>query len=283
LAGVHYNTTNTSWVSGAWSHLPAVEVAAIIFVFFLGGFGFITFWCDQWLITTIFALVLIISTLFTYAVAIFGLVAGSIQDTTTYIGCNSPYQGVIQLWQTIDNYLVFVDSQFCQPNCPCMFNNPQSYANNASVAPFYDQWSKGGQAIQFQNCSTTIQTNTFNTYLNTVPTNGTPIVNQMLFHNYWGTIETRFNCTGWCTTGYPLSSTQNMIMYKYLFSDIGRGVPTNLGCLASIANWLPPLLAGFGAVALVAALVQTFVVFMAFSLCCAHQKGKEEKINEGRT
>ena len=49
-----------------------------------------------------------------------------------------------------------------------------------------------------------------------------------------------------------------------------------LGCLASVYNWLPPLLAGFGAVALVVAIIQTIVILMACSLCCAHQRPKEE-------
>jgi hypothetical protein len=42
--------------------------------------------------------------------------------------------------------------------------------------------------------------------------------------------------------------------------------------MASITDWLPSLLSAYGAIALVLAILQAILFFMAISLCCAHSK-----------
>lgn len=56
-----------------------------------------------------------------------------------------------------------------------------------------------------------------------------------------------------------------------------------MGCLASIMNWLPPLLTGFGSVALVIAVLEMIAFLMAISLCCAKDKSSNDaKVHESK-
>lgn len=50
LGGVNFNLTNTNFAEG-WKSLSAVQIASIIYVFFVCGLGIFTFWCDQWCLT----------------------------------------------------------------------------------------------------------------------------------------------------------------------------------------------------------------------------------------
>jgi hypothetical protein len=57
-------------------------------------------------------------------------------------------------------------------------------------------------------------------------------------------------------------------IYKLIF----RGIPENIGCLKSIISWLPPILNGFGAIAIVVTVLEAVVFVLAISLCCSKEK-----------
>ena len=50
---------------------------------------------------------------------------------------------------------------------------------------------------------------------------------------------------------------QEKTMYKYVFSDINRGVVTNLGCLHQIVNWIPVYVGWFAGCIVCGAFLQT--------------------------
>jgi hypothetical protein len=168
---------------------------------------------------------LFISVIFTYAIAIFTLVAGSIKYWDESIGCNSKYIGVLYAWAAVDTYLVSVDQTLCSPECPCYMNTTTSlkYLSNTTATPYYSHWTKNTDntsAIRFENCSATSKANVWNTYKNTnAYSNWT--LDQDLFAQYWSNVERKFSCNGFCSTSYwnPKTKT-NMKMLKYLFSDI---------------------------------------------------------------
>lgn len=164
--------------------------------------------------------------LFTFAIAIFGLVGGSVTKVNAYIGCNSSYSGLLAAWQTVDSYLTQVDSTLCSSSCPCYFSNPVPYVTNTTIAPYYAQWTTTGVAgtgaTKFQDCSTVAQQTAYNTYSSSNTGNSSDyLVKQDTFASYFKVLEQRFNCTGFCTTSYTNQYTgSKMVMYKYLFSDI---------------------------------------------------------------
>jgi hypothetical protein len=53
LAGVNYKWIVTDYKENGITSLAAVEVAAILYVFFVCGFGFLCFWCDNIILTII--------------------------------------------------------------------------------------------------------------------------------------------------------------------------------------------------------------------------------------
>lgn len=218
---------------------------------------------------------MMISLLFTFSIAIFGLVAGSVTQIDNYVGCQTNVTGIIETWANIDTYLLEVDSSFCSDNCPCGFSNPGRYTGNATVAPYFDTWNSTGYATAFQNCSVAVQQEAARRYAATPGGTNNPIDTKS-FAGYWAVLEEKFDCSGWCQTSYINPYTNaNSQMFKYMFSSINRGPPEYLGCLNRIIDWLPPILVSFGAIALVISIFQAIVWFMAVSLCCAHQNKKD--------
>lgn len=162
-----------------------------------------------------------ISTLFTFAIAIFALVAGSVSKVDKAIGCGSEYTGVLKIYDGVDAYMQEIDTTFCSNSCPCQFTNNTGYVNNATIVGYYNQWSKSTPgATRFQNCSDIVKNNTYAAFQQRV--NDTTF-DSNLFYDYFEQIETKFNCTGLCQTTYNnrLTNTQ-MQMYKYLFTDVNR-------------------------------------------------------------
>ena len=44
------------------------------------------------------------------------------------------------------------------------------------------------------------------------------------FMTFWGRIEKKFDCNGWCESSYTGEDGKYHIMTKYLFSDVNKGV-----------------------------------------------------------
>lgn len=163
-----------------------------------------------------------ISLLFTLAIAIFGLVAGSVETFEKYVGCQTKYTGVLEVWNKVDNYLAFVDTAVCSSDCPCKITNTTGYMSNSSISVYYNQWTKSPNgAINYQNCTQAVQSQVSTKYNST--TGGTNPIDQAAFATLFNNIETSFNCNGFCQTTYtPQGSTTAVTMYKYLFSDLSK-------------------------------------------------------------
>jgi hypothetical protein len=159
--------------------------------------------------------------LFTFAVAIFGLISGSVAKLDDLIGCNTNYTGILSAWNHIDKYLITADDNFCSSACPCSITNITGFTNNMSILTNYTLWDKTGTATAFQNCSSTVKETATAAYNEAA--NDTTSFNDTSFMKYFGTIEEKFNCSGFCTTSYQTNGgLTTKTMYKYLFTDINR-------------------------------------------------------------
>ena len=143
----------------------------------------------------------------------------------TYFGCNGKFNGVLEMWQGVDAYFQRVDQALCSPYCPCAISNTNAYTSNSTVIDFYNSWTKFPTGtVNFQNCSSQVQVNT---YRQAVLDDGLfdPKKNfeSDKFARYMSNVENDFLCTGWCNVTYFDSSVnKNIMMYKYLFSDVNR-------------------------------------------------------------
>ena len=172
---------------------------------------------------------ILVSAVFTGAIAIFGLVGGSVGKLESYLGCATPYTGVLDAWNNIDNYLQEVDQSFCGQNCICQITTPAVFSTSTvgTVAQSYNNDWLSSQSVTdataFTNCTSNgIQTSTLSK-------SGMPSsdFSQTLFATYWGAIENKFKCTGFCKLNYtrPNGVAGSPLTYninKYLFSNINK-------------------------------------------------------------
>jgi hypothetical protein len=77
LAGLMFQFTAPDFKNWAWSSLSALEIAAIAYVFFCSFLGFAAFASPRVGILTAYIVFTVLSLLFTIAVSIFALIAGS--------------------------------------------------------------------------------------------------------------------------------------------------------------------------------------------------------------
>jgi hypothetical protein len=149
-----------------------------------------------------------------------------------------------------------VDQALCSNECPCYFTNSTGFIANPNINPVYNSWSKSNIPpgnVAFQNCSGQVQLRAYreaaagDAYFDPEKT-----FSQEKFATYMANVENDFQCAGWCNVTYVNPTTsKNMVMYKYLFTNINKGPVSNMGCLDSIILWLPPYLMAFGSVTMV--------------------------------
>lgn len=224
--------------------------------------------------------------LFALAIAIFGLVSSAVGVAADYVGCDTKYKGLLDFWTNFDQLFIYIDLGLCSTDCPCAFssNAMNLFSSNATVKPYFDQWTQSGQAISFNNCDTikTVIIDAFHSY-DQANGNHSGTIDIDKFGKYWDFVETKFNCTGWCKDYYDFTGTLNGqavtnykgAFFKYLESDINRGIVENMGCLKSIMDWLPPIIQAYGIVGLIAAII-SFVtwVFGCMLICNCYKSDK---------
>jgi len=265
----------------SWSALSGCLLAAALFAIVVGILGLIAFFKPKVAILTIFAILCFLSFLFTLAIAIFAIVAGSTNLINPYFGCNAKMNGIMEIWRGMDSYLINADRYLCSSACPCYITNAGMFTNNSTVLPFYNNWVKTtnpGGAVRFQDCPTNVKLAVYNAAL------ADPFFNpqgDFVADKFWGYMakwEEDFQCAGFCANNYLIPGTLNrQFIYKYMFTDINRGVPMYSGCVGRVLDWLPPLLLAFGAVGIVLAFFQLLALLAALALCKAKRGRSDHK------
>ena len=280
-----------TWTNNGWKALGATELAAIILVFIVVSMGFIALAISSACCLITLMIFLLLSFLFTLAIAIFVFIGTQVRYWNEYVGCNTQYKGFLKAWGSVDIYLQSVDELFCSYRCPCYFNRTTSYKfiMNTTAAPYYNQWVKYDlklKPIRFQQCNDTEIAEAYNNYLMRNAYYNYSL-RQDWFHTYYRHIEEYFHCTGFCSMTYNNSITgTNMKIVKYLFSDVTKGVPEHIGCLDRMLDWLRKTLNAFGAVCLFMFVVESILFIIVLMLigivfaenrAIAQSKKKQEK------
>lgn len=261
LAGINFQYAGPNWRNGfAYYSLPGLEIACILYSFFIGGWGYIAFFKPSYACSLSYAAFTCLSLIFNFCIGIFALVGFNVGFMNTLMGCNQQhFKGVLEIWQGIDSYLQEVSSTLCSDECPCALTNLSAFDSNATTSPFVKDWNISNQgAVAFQNCSQTTQAAAFKKANMSDPyldPNGS--FNQSAFSKYMAKVEDFFQCTGWCNTTFTNPITGNKEpMTRYMFSDINKGPVQHIGCIDSIVNWLPGYLGSYGAITMVLGFVQ---------------------------
>ena len=234
--------------------------------------------------------------MFTMSISFFTLIAGSTGKLEKYVGCQTKMKGIFKYWDEIDNYLQLIDKNFCSTKTKCIINKytEQIFKKDPIINPIYNLLYNGSEVevreignvsdddyISWRSRTKSEQASIVNS-ANLPTMKGLDVgnFNPRIFNRFWEHIENKFDCTGFCSTVYQL--TQQVLsdyhstitstyplqvpMFKYLFSDINRGIPKHIGCMRPLMKWLPKMLISFGTFALFAALVQLMLFFLSIQL-----------------
>lgn len=260
-----------TWTKHGYGALGALELASIILAWIVIVIGFIAFLTEIAGCLIIFIILVLLSALFTLAVVIFCFIGTQTRYWDEYVGCNAKYDGLLSVWNSVDNYLYAVDSLLCSDRCKCYFGDITTnlYTANSTTAPYFNTWVKENRtlsALKFQDCPQIVQDDAMNIYyMSNAYYNHT--FRDDWFHTYYKHIEDFFKCTGFCGTSYngPGGSTK---IVKYLFSGIDRGIPEHFGCLGAIMDWLRKTLNAFASCGIFLFVIEFILFVVGILMLC---------------
>ena len=232
------------------------------------------------------------------SISFFTLIAGSTGKLEKYVGCQTKMKGIFKYWDEIDNYLQLIDKNFCSKNYACIINKytDQIFKNDPIIKPIYSELYKNGEIevrdigdvsddgyISWRKYPKSQQASIVKTATLTMKGLDVDDFSPRIFNRFWEHIENKFDCTGFCSTVYQLTPQDlndyhsiaiadtktyplQIPMFKYLFSDINRGIPKHIGCMRPLMKWLPKMLISFGSFALFTGLVQLMLFFLSIQL-----------------
>lgn len=276
LSGISYQFAGPGFKQNhPYISLPGLQIACIVYTFWMVGWGYISFIKPSQGCTISHAIFLVLSIVWNLAIGVFALVAYSVNFMNTYLNCNTGYDGILALWNGVDAYLQEANNALCSTDCPCYFTNVTGFESNSTIEPYYKNWVKTQDpagSTAFPNCT---EASKYNALQRTLAIdNGVEEMktfDPFKFGGYMGMVENFFDCSGWCNTTYfDTVNNKSESFYKYLFSDINRGPPVHKGCLLPIVNWLLPYLGAWGSLTIALSAVQMLVLIITI-LQCQHK------------
>ena len=271
LCSIDFNVLYAKWSSSYYKYLAPCSLASTSFCVFVSLIGLFVFLLNLNGLLLIFIILLLFSTLASWGTAVISIMEGRIKHKHHGIlGCQTELTGVLQIFENIDIYLMYVNSLFCGPKCECTLdgNNFQDYESYIFLnEELYKEIKTGnGKSMKFQSCDDSIKEEARNRYLEHPKAAKYPIDTEK-FHKYYKKLEKKFKCTGWCKTAYkdPYLMNNRYIL-KYLFSDVNKGLPHHIGCMNKISSWLPHFVMSTGILMLIASFFETICLIISTML-----------------
>ena len=240
-----------------------------------------------------------IFTLFIFISGIVIIVSGNISKNKLTKTCQKDLNGIFKHFLLLDDYFKLIDNYLCSDECPCYFNEISTYEkfknpqlNNVSLNLIDSiNFNKNVNLIEnnnnnyefnFNNCSEKVKEKAFYKFILQKDDNRKYFENidNEKFFKFWRKIENKFKCSGWCNTPYNnhninLDELENndendnnnkRYIIKYLFSDINKGIVSNIGCMNKLTDWLPKYIYAFGSLLIVSSIVIGITVGLDISL-----------------
>ena len=240
-----------------------------------------------------------IFTLFIFISGIIIIVSGNISKNQLTKTCQKDLNGIFKHFLLLDDYFKLIDNYLCSDECPCYFNEISTYEkfknpqlNNVSLNLIDSiNFNKNVNLIEnnnnnyefnFNNCSEKVKEKAFYKFILQKDDNRKYFENidNEKFFKFWRKIENKFKCSGWCNTPYNnhninLDELENndendnnnkRYIIKYLFSDINKGIVSNIGCMNKLTDWLPKYIYAFGSLLIVSSIVIGITVGLDISL-----------------
>ena len=270
LSSIDFNILYARWSSSYYKYLAPCSVASTCFCVFVSLIGLLIFLFNINGLLTIFVVLLLLSTLASWGTAVISIMGGRIKHKHNgSLGCQTELTGVLQIFENIDIYLMYVNSLFCGANCKCKLSDDNRikkniFLNDEIYKEFKNDENKGDyDIVKFQDCHNLIKDEARNRYLEHPKAAKYPIDTEK-FQKYFKKLEKRFKCTGWCKTAYKDPYTlDNRYIVQYLFSDVEKGLPHHIGCMNKISSWLPHYVMTIGIFMLIASFFETICLLIS--------------------
>ena len=291
FVGFDYRQNDLSWMEeGPYTPLAALKVTAVVFAFVSFLIGLFTFLMPKLKpLQILFIIFGGLSMLFSFSIAVYTLVASQIEDNSLTQSCKQDYKGMFHNFRYLDELFDKVDLHLCSYQCPCDFDN-QTAVDEFTFSPKYKKaWEDLETNQEFKNFNNKQMKfykraqdcpNIDSAYLAMDGLFRTKVGkfnkdNFKKFSKYWGRIEEKFKCTGWCKR----SSNNDRPFYKYLFSDVNNGVARN-GCMNPFKNWQVKMLHAYGSLMIFVTFFQVLTWIFAINLLAVGEDSHIKNIHK---
>ena len=302
LCIIQYNIINFQYTKkNEFSHISQLFLSANTILLFSCLFSIVLFlgFMQCKTMQLIFLIFQSIFTLFIFISGIIIIVSGNISKNQLTKTCQKDLNGIFKHFLLLDDYFKLIDNYLCSDECPCYFNKNSTYEkfknpqlNNVS-SELIDSinFNKNVNLIEnnnnnyefnFNNCSEKVKEKAFYKFILQKDDNRKYFENidNEKFFKFWRKIENKFKCSGWCNTPYNnhninLDELENndendnnnkRYIIKYLFSDINKGIVSNIGCMNKLTDWLPKYIYAFGSLLIISSIVIGITVGLDISL-----------------
>lgn len=276
LTGFKYSEISIpTFQSLIWDPLSTIQIVLVAYCLTIACFGVVVFCCSYTCCTILFAIMIIIGIITIGGIGILSILTVQYNWVSSYLSCNTKWKDLLLAYQGMDTYVHHIDQNFCSKECPCYMNDKSrlNYASNSTLVTYYNQWNKTtniSDAHSFQNCSKSVKSLTYSqtTAENTNFSNNKNF-NDVSFFSYMANLEKNYKCMGFCNvTYYNTNTNSNVLISKYLFTDINNGPGDNFGCFGVFLKDLPNYLHVFGSIAIAVCGFQILILIFTFCLCC---------------
>jgi hypothetical protein len=275
LTGFDYNYVNLNWSrTGKWRHIGKLQISSVSIAFFSFILGFLFFGVlpNSKPVGAIFSFIEFCSGVFSMFVAIFVLVGAYARTNELTEKCIIPNKNFFENFFYLNDLFAESDKSLCTSSCPCDLTDYKAideFLDDSSDNEYFYNYTRNvpdkKNIIKAQDCEDAI-----NSFYEIVNNNnrfgilGTVHIKKLM--NFWGRIEKKFHCTGWCQKTYKNENEKTVEFKKYLFSDINKGVVKNIGCMKPYRNWVQKMLRAFGGLMLIDSFLQLICLIFGVSL-----------------
>ena len=277
FAGFDYKFVNINWShKGKWRHLAKLQVSSVCGTFFsfILGILFFAIIPDSKGIGALFSVFEFLTGVFSMFVSIFVLVGAYARTNELTEKCIIPNKNFFKQFFYLEYFFQESNNLLCSKvKCPCyltdntidefLYKFDEDDEFEAQIYNFSDieYGDKEENNIKTQVCK---EKNKIEEGIdqNFIIHYGDVNLDKLM--NFWGKIEKKFHCTGWCEKSY-LNGTKKYYL-KYLFSDVNNGLVKNIGCMKPYRNWVQKMLRAFGGMMLIDSFLQLICLIFGVSL-----------------
>lgn len=297
FSGFSYRQTDLKWMDeGPYGAIAATEVASVVVLFvsfLLGVFSFGA--CPQSKSLQLFFVMFgLLSTILTFSIGVYTLVASQIKDNNLTQTCQKEHKGMFQNYMYLDEIFHKADELLCSEKCPCNITDELALEEFQQTEKYFEQFTNYYTHVSKEPTDESYVNNVQSckdiSLITTITSDEESLVSKNVgditsdfrgnFATYWKRIEEKFDCVGWCEGSYKDTKTNDRYMYKYLFSDVNRGVPKRR-CMNPFKNWMVRMLKAFGGLMVIDSFFQGIVWVLAVTLFCNAAADDDSKRRTG--